>query len=291
LNIMAQAKRQNAAETASPASEGGDGVQGGEKQSAADFILAQPRDIAPAEVVARGKAAGIKFTASWVGKTRRAADESGGPASGARRKPGRPPGKKSTSAAKPRGKATKVTTPRGKSRGASKKSAAEKAPGKPATQPFEGSKKDFVLGAPPDMKPTDVVALAKKSGIEISANYVSGIRSIAKKNAGAPKRGPGRPRKTEATPAAAPAAAPKRRGRPPKSATAAAAVTELAPAPRKLGRPRKVSVESSPAASEQSGSASDEALVFDLVLRLGLVRSELLFGRVIERLKGMRFGD
>jgi hypothetical protein len=119
LNIMAQAKRQNAAETASPASEGGDGVQGGEKQSAADFILAQPRDIAPAEVVARGKAAGIKFTASWVGKTRRAADESGGPASGARRKPGRPPGKKSTSAAKPRGKATKVTTPRGKSRGAS----------------------------------------------------------------------------------------------------------------------------------------------------------------------------
>jgi hypothetical protein len=200
------------------------------------------------------------------------ASEDGGAASETRPKIGRPPGKKATAAAKPKGKPTKgkgkaakTTTPKGKGKAkvAGKKTAkaAAKVPSKPATQAYEGSKKDFVLSISPDVKPADVVELAREKGMDLSANYVSGIRSVAKKTAGAPKRGPGRPRKTDAAAAAAATsvATPKRRGRPPKSATpaAAAAVSEVAPAPKKLGRPRKVVAEAAaPAATGQTPAAN-----------------------------------
>jgi hypothetical protein len=199
------------------------------------------------------------------------ASEDGGAASESRPKRGRPPGKKTAAATKPKGKPGKgkgkaakaAAPPKSKAKVAGKKTAkaAAKVPSKPATQAYEGSKKDFVLSISPDVKPADVVELAREKGMDLSANYVSGIRSIAKKNAGAPKRGPGRPRKTDAATAAAatPVATPKRRGRPPKSATpaAAAAVSEVAPAPKKLGRPRKVVAEAAaPAATGQTPAAN-----------------------------------
>ena len=51
------------------------------------------------------------------------------------------------------------------------------------------SKTSFVLGLPLDMSPTEVAAKAKEAGIELTPNYVSNIRSVAKRTKKAKRAG------------------------------------------------------------------------------------------------------
>ena len=75
------------------------------------------------------------------------------------------------------------------------------------------NKSAFVRSLPASMSPKEVVVKAKAAGITLTEKYVSTIRYNAKqaakkKSGGAPKRGPGRPRKN-ATGIATVASAPR----------------------------------------------------------------------------------
>ncbi len=76
------------------------------------------------------------------------------------------------------------------------------------------NKSEFVRGLPATLSAREVVAKAKEAGISLGEKHVHAIRSLARKSgsapapAGAPRRGPGRPRsRAPGVATAAPAAA------------------------------------------------------------------------------------
>jgi hypothetical protein len=107
-----------------------------------DFIREQPSTMSAAEVVEKGKAAALKFDASFVSKVRRRAVASG----------------------------THAKTP---SRAARDTSAA---PSHGSIKPVK-SKAQFVRGLPSNTPAKEVVAQAKAAGISITENHVYGVRA------------------------------------------------------------------------------------------------------------------
>ena len=69
---------------------------------------------------------------------------------------------------------------------ASKKSSSEKG---------GASKAEFIRSLPSTTPASEVVAKAKAAGMSITPQYVYNLRARANVSSGAPKRGPGRPRK------------------------------------------------------------------------------------------------
>jgi hypothetical protein len=311
---MARAQREQAADNTSPSSQGGEGGQGNEKKpSAAEFILAQPRDMSPPDVAAAGKAAGYEFTPNWVYKVRRASGtKAAAPKRGTVKKAA------ATKAAKPKAKApaAKATSAKATTRGAAKPAAkAAKAPaGKAATPAYTGSKTSFVLGCPPDMSLADVVAAAKAQGIEISPNYVSNIRATAKMKRKAAKQGKAAPvsapaskpakevaasglSKTEfvlsfppETSAADIIAAGKRQGI--KLSTSHVYHTKATSKTKGTAAPKAAAAPAAPKAAPRAAAAAprssdDDAAFFELVVRVGLTRAEAMLSDVSAKLKGM----
>jgi hypothetical protein len=182
-------------------------------QTKTAFILSFPKGTPAADVVAKGKASGVALTTGHVYAVRSAAK--------ARRskKSAAPKGAKAPAAAK--------AAP-------AKKSAAAKpaAPKKAQSAERSSPKKSFIASQPATMSAPEVVAAAKKAGLEVSLEYVYKAR-----------RKPGAAKTTSAAaPAATPAA--KRKGGRPKgsknksksaSAPVAAVATTAASAASKSG--------------------------------------------------------
>jgi len=73
------------------------------------------------------------------------------------------------------------------------------------------SKTDYVL-AHPTLSASEIVTKAKSEGIRLSGQLVYVVRGRQKKKGDAPRRGPGRPKKSASV-----VQLPMRRGRPPKA--------------------------------------------------------------------------
>jgi hypothetical protein len=132
-----------------------------ETQSKSDFIREQPKDMSVADVIAKGKEAGIKFTSSLVYMVR-----------------GRQDGKTSTNKAVAKRTGSKRT---GAKKTSSKKTppkklstASKKASPKISTKPGE-SKADFVRKNP-TLSANEIAAKAKAEGVILDANYVYSVR-------------------------------------------------------------------------------------------------------------------
>jgi len=138
------------------------------------FIRSQPATLSPAEVVAKGKAAGLKFNAMYVYNIRRAAA-----LKGRKTKP--------ANAA-----ASKATTPgaRAKKPVAVKKTAAK--------QP---SKSEFIRAQPRTMSASDVVSKGKAAGLKLDASLVYKVRARARGKKGSPKAAPAKAAPAKAAPA------------------------------------------------------------------------------------------
>jgi hypothetical protein len=119
------------------------------QQSKSDFIRAQPAALSVAEVIAKGKAEGIKFGSSLVYMVRR------------------PAKRKSKKAAARATKPTALPTPNAKPR------PSKSAPAKTA------SKADFVR-ARAHLSPKGIVEEAKAEGVKFDANYVNRVRAMDK---------------------------------------------------------------------------------------------------------------
>jgi hypothetical protein len=113
-----------------------------------DFIRRLPATLSVADVIAKGKAEGIKFGSSLVYMVRR----------------------RSSGKVK---KGTAKTTPVKRTAAASVTSATSKTPASktPAKPPKSESKADFVR-AYPKLSPKELVAKAKAEGVKFDANYV-----------------------------------------------------------------------------------------------------------------------
>jgi hypothetical protein len=109
------------------------------QQSKSDFIRAQPAALSVAEVIAKGKAEGIKFGSSLVYMVRR------------------PAKKKRKKAAAP---ATKPTA-------------------SPSSKPTSPSKSAFIRAIPFSVSAKDVVAQGKAAGLKIHVNQVYKVRGRA----------------------------------------------------------------------------------------------------------------
>jgi len=116
------------------------------EKTRSDFIREQPSTMSAVEVVEKGKAAGLKFDASLVGKARRRAVTQGAHA------------KTSTTAAR--------STSASPSRGSKK--------------PVK-SKAEFVRGLPSNTPAKEVVTQAKAAGISITEHHVYGVRAADKR--------------------------------------------------------------------------------------------------------------
>jgi hypothetical protein len=137
--------------------------------SKSEFVMSFPASVPPNDVAVKAAEAGLALTLKAVNAIRNLAKanlaKTAGRVAAPTRRSGRPPGSKKDKAAP--GEAT--------------------------------NKSAFVRSLPESMPLREVVAKAKAQGIKLSEGHVSAIRSLARAKlkwaaAGAPKRGPGRPR-------------------------------------------------------------------------------------------------
>jgi hypothetical protein len=146
------------------------------EKTSSDFIREQPRTMSAAEVVEKGKAAGLKFDPSLVGKVRRRALSNGAHAKTTRT------AARSTS-----------TTP------------------SPRSMKPVKSKAEFVRTLPSSTPAKEVVAKAKAAGISITETHIYGVRAAdrrAKKKSAA-KSNASKPAVTGAAIVNGPTSAPK----------------------------------------------------------------------------------
>ncbi|MFI5297132.1 MAG: hypothetical protein ACHREM_03460 [Polyangiales bacterium] len=240
-------------------------------QSKTDFVLSLPKDTPAAEVVAQANAIGMTLSPGQVHNIRSVAKASRKKKRAAKTAASTPkaaPGPKKTSATKKKTRATK------------KSSAATPATAKSVVG--FGSKRAFVESLPRTTPASEVVAAAKKAGVELTTQYVYVIRSKPGSK-GAAKGKPGRPNGSKnKTPAAAsaPSLEKRRPGRPKGSVnkTAAAAAPALAaaaaPVKRRPGRPKKSAVATPVAAVgvNSAGKPDLENAVAALVIEYGRQR-------------------
>jgi len=142
-----------------------------DKPSKSDFIRDLPKDMSVADVIAKGKEAGISFTSSLVYMVRGRQDGTTSP-------------KKKTS--KNSGSKKKATgkTPSKKKKTGAKKTSSNEAPSKKlssSTKPGE-TKADFVR-ARAHLSPKEVVEDAKSKGVKLDAGYVYNVRGYDKATA------------------------------------------------------------------------------------------------------------
>lgn len=120
------------------------------------FVLSQP-DLTAAEIVAKGKAAGIDLHPGYIYEIRSAA-----------RRKGKAPAKAKAGRSAPAA-APAASAPSG---------AGE------SSRPKKMTKRNFVLGLPFDLSAADVVKKAKDAGFVLSPKYVYNIRGSAGKSGG-----------------------------------------------------------------------------------------------------------
>jgi hypothetical protein len=179
-------------------------------QTKTAFVLGFPRELAAAEIVAKGKAAGFTMTLDHVHKIRSVAKLSGKKKSA---------GKKSAKAkAQPKAPAAakKAVAKKSAAKPAAAPAAKKPAAPKPAAKKSAGTrtsqtnpKKAFIASQPSSMTAADVIAAAKKAGLSISLDYVYKARSKSRATkaptaAPATKAASGRPKGSKNKSAKAP---------------------------------------------------------------------------------------
>jgi hypothetical protein len=145
-----------------------------EKPSAKAFILDQPLDKTPKEIVELGKAAGIVFKANYVSTERSKAKAA---AKGPETKGAKKKGAKKTAVKKVPAKKQPVKKTSAKKVAAKKPSKAGAKKG--AKRGIPPEKADFIKKQPRDMSAKEVVAEAKKHRISLSETYVYNVRRDA----------------------------------------------------------------------------------------------------------------
>jgi hypothetical protein len=139
------------------------------KQSKSDFIRQQPATLSAADVIAKGKEAGMTFTSSLVYMVRGRQD---GKAT---------PKKTATKTVNPKQTAPKKLSAAPKQKASAKKSTST-TPGRSASPKETGSKADFVR-ARAHLSPKEIVEDAKAAGQKLDVNYVYKVRGYDKTTA------------------------------------------------------------------------------------------------------------
>ncbi len=143
------------------------------------FIRSLPTDMPAKEVVEKAAADGITLSESYVHEARSTAKRANnGAKKAAKPSPKKGAAKGSKTSVK---KTSKKGAPRKAPKAASKKSAAKASGKRGPTKGAAMTKRAFIESQPKTMPATEVVAAAKKAGLEISSNYVYVLRAGGKK--------------------------------------------------------------------------------------------------------------